>query len=233
MPSTTHLPPAIFSRYTHAHTSGDAILDFLIAARLAFTLRSGSAEAPLDVGEMQVLKSAAVSNDRLAAVAVTWLQAHRFIQCDDLDLRRAIDRYARQLQQLQERALASASSASSSSACGTGAVLGDDPIPGPKALADVVEALIAAVFVDTHGRFEEVARVFLPRVLPRVGGGAGGGQGGDEGGKDAAGDDGESGEQKRVLRAADRARLEQAFPELWRLCDEHFPSGVLDGLWSD
>jgi hypothetical protein len=94
-----------------------------------------------------------------------------------------------------------------------------------------MEALIAAVFIDTHGRFEEVARIFLPRILPRVGGGAGARLGVE--GEDSAGDEGKGAEEERALRAADRARLEQAFPELWRLCDERFPSSAMEAVWTD
>jgi hypothetical protein len=92
-----------------------------------------------NVDGLQLEKQRLVNNDHMAEVAAEALQLDKFMACDDIALHREVQAY-------MERA-----------ACRREG-------EGPKILADMFEALVAAVFIDAGGSLETVHDVLLPRL---------------------------------------------------------------------
>jgi dsRNA-specific ribonuclease len=171
--------------YQRLEFFGDALLDYVVVAQ-AFHDTEGEAAG---IEEVQAVKQAVVSNDHLAQRAVEWLQLHRLVFMSDLELRRAINAFA----SLPEA--------------------GQREHGGPKALADVMEALVAAVFFDCGGRFAVVHQVFHEKLRHE---------------KAAAGADGGSARPPAVDFTLDKllqsgkpvdvGRLRERFPDVMGLC---------------
>jgi hypothetical protein len=89
-----------------------------------------------DPGALHLAKISTVNNDALGAKAAQWLVAHKHVRVDSLALMAQIEAH-----------------------------LKGDAGP-PKVLADVMESLIAAVFVDTGGDLPLVYRTFMPHLMP-------------------------------------------------------------------
>ena len=107
---------------------------------------------------------------------------------------------------------------------------------GPKALADVVEALIAAVFLDTQGDVEKVYQLFLLKLMESVLGEEE--ESGDKNDELMDDDDaqpssgagkGERG-KKNMFAVEDREALASFFPNLWGICIQTLP-GMMEHVW--
>lgn len=89
-----------------------------------------------DPGRLTAEKASLVGNHFLAWVAADQLSVHKFMYYDSVELAQVVSKYL---------------------------VLPDrDPEKAPKALADIVEALVAAVYIDAQGDFQMLYSVFYP-----------------------------------------------------------------------
>jgi len=131
------------SDYQRFEFLGDALLDLMVMVQILYE-NPDSPPKPLHVE-----KGVTVSNEHLARRALEWLQLHRFYDSDSIELNRCVETYAND-------AIAFAQGIDEWNPSKNGS--------GPKALADVLEALIAAVFIDTAGNIEHLVEIFLPRL---------------------------------------------------------------------
>lgn len=138
----------IISDYQRLEFLGDALLDYMVMVQILFE-NPDFMPKPLHVEKRQT-----VSNEHLAKRALEWLQLHRFYDSDSIELNRCVEMFASDSNALDggrededEQSDGAARSAS-----------------GPKALADVLEALIASVYIDSEGDIQRLVEVFMPFI---------------------------------------------------------------------
>ncbi|CAM9208762.1 unnamed protein product, partial [Chrysoparadoxa australica] len=113
-------PPIPMSDYQRVEFLGDSVLSYLVVVQLYFRDRS------LSPGDISKRKANLVNNNSLAALGQSLLGVHQFLRASP-ELLNAISLYQRAEEKRQRLTVTSA----------------------PKQLADVVEALIGAVFLDS------------------------------------------------------------------------------------
>lgn len=131
-----------FGDYQRLEFLGDAVLDMLVVMVLFRKERSFQPQ------ELNDEKSKVVRNGALALWGMKKLEIDRFIRLgSNVELRDALRQFRRGRQEGRN----------------------PDMVMNhgyPKAVADVVEALIAAVYLDSEGDMDRVAQVFLPFIMP-------------------------------------------------------------------
>ncbi|TFK55753.1 ribonuclease III [Heliocybe sulcata] len=137
--------------YERLEFLGDAILDFMVIRHLYFR------ETQLSPGGLTLLKGAMVSNSALAALCV-WSGLHRHLLFESKELASSIQTYEAQLKVRQDTEYAEAD------------LEGRSPgqywldIEPPKALSDVVESIIGAIYISDN--FSPVgSEAFFVKVL--------------------------------------------------------------------
>jgi len=134
------------SDYQRLEFLGDALLDYMVMVQILFE-NPDFMPKPLHVEKRQT-----VSNEHLAKRALEWLQLHRFYDSDSIELNRCVEMYVNDSVALdggrEGKGKQSDGAAGSES--------------GPKALADVLEALIASVYIDSEGDIQRLVEVFVP-----------------------------------------------------------------------
>ncbi|EPQ59279.1 hypothetical protein GLOTRDRAFT_136195 [Gloeophyllum trabeum ATCC 11539] len=123
--------------YERLEFLGDAILDFMVIRHLYYR------ETQLSPGGLTLLKGAMVSNSALAAVCV-WSGLHKHLLFESRDLANGIQAYEVQLKAKQEEEYRLAREEGRS----PGQYWLD--IEPPKALSDVVESIIGAVYISDN-----------------------------------------------------------------------------------
>lgn len=135
----------IISDYQRLEFLGDALLDYMVMVQILF-------ENPDFMPKLlHVEKRQTVSNEHLAKRALEWLQLHRFYDSDSIELNRCVEIYVNDSVAIDGR---EGEGEQSNGAAGSGS--------GPKALADVLEALIASVYIDSEGDIQRLVEVFVP-----------------------------------------------------------------------
>lgn len=138
----------IISDYQRLEFLGDALLDYMVMVQILFE-NPGFMPKPLHVEKRQT-----VSNEHLAKRALEWLQLHRFYDSDSIELNRCVEMFANDSNALdcgrEDEDEQSDGAAGSES--------------GPKVLADVLEALIASVYIDSEGDIQRLVDVFMPFI---------------------------------------------------------------------
>ncbi|KZV28379.1 dicer-like protein 4 [Dorcoceras hygrometricum] len=129
--------------YQRLEFLGDAVLDYLITSYLY------SVYPNLKPGQLTDLRSASVNNISFADVAGRW-SLHKFILCDSSPLREAITAYLN-------------STRTSSSAKGH-----IEELTCPKALGDVVESCVGALFLDAGFDLNRVWKIVYSLLDPIV-----------------------------------------------------------------
>ncbi|KAF9226467.1 hypothetical protein BS17DRAFT_775670 [Gyrodon lividus] len=137
--------------YERLEFLGDAILDFMVVRHIF------SHNKKLSPGAMTMLKGAMVSNSALAAVCVS-CGLHKHLHFDSYPLATAFETYVRQLELKEQQEIKAATQ--------------EDRNPGqywldvepPKALSDIVESIIGAIYVS-DGFTSNGAEAFFNRVL--------------------------------------------------------------------
>jgi len=136
----------IISDYQRLEFLGDALLDYMVIVQILF-------ENPDFMPKLlHVEKRQTVSNEHLAKRALEWLQLHRFYDSDSIELNRCVEMYVNDSVALDGGREGEVEQ--SAGAAGSGS--------GPKALADVLEALIASVYIDSEGDIQRLVEVFVP-----------------------------------------------------------------------
>ncbi len=136
----------LISDYQRLEFLGDALLDFMVVVQLLFDYPDDQPK------EIHIEKRLSVSNNHLAKRALEWLQLHRFYDSDSIELNRSVEMYANNAISF------------SNDEDGTEQEAQYLDGSGPKALADVLEALIAAVYIDCEGDVGRLVEVFLPYI---------------------------------------------------------------------
>ncbi|KAI9229198.1 MAG: ribonuclease III domain-containing protein, partial [Piptocephalis tieghemiana] len=143
--------------YQRLESLGDAILDFLVVEYLIDRFPS------LGAGELTVLKGACVSNEILGAICIS-VGLHQHIQHYSSPLAGDILEYTKRLE-VHRRAF-------EEGADGGFEALGHieywREVKPPKVLADVVEAVFGAVFMDDQCRMQGVRGLFSRWILPMI-----------------------------------------------------------------
>ncbi|KAA1477124.1 hypothetical protein DENSPDRAFT_571422 [Dentipellis sp. KUC8613] len=132
--------------YQRLEFLGDAIIDFVVMTYLFKKYPSATSH------QLSWPRSRAVCAPPLAYVAVKHLGLHKLMMANNSELSIAIDRYAPILEQLSPRDIVLQSWA-------------HDP---PKAISDILESLVAAIFVDSAYNFHKTAVIvegFMSDIL--------------------------------------------------------------------
>ncbi|KAF8165429.1 hypothetical protein B0H34DRAFT_689150 [Crassisporium funariophilum] len=123
--------------YERLEFIGDAILDFMVIRHIY------DRDQQLSPGALTMLKGAMVSNSALAAVCV-WSGLHEHLLFDSSQLASSIQGYANELQDRQDKEYALAKQEGRS----VGQYWLD--IEPPKALSDLVESIIGAIYISDN-----------------------------------------------------------------------------------
>jgi len=219
-PSTNTITYRGCGDYQRLEFLGDAVVDVLVMTTLFHHHPSWTPE------ELTNHHHEVVGNQSLASWGMTRLEVDRFIRSDSIDLNEALTAARRRsrrgggggastITSSNGGSSSSSSSSSGSSTGGGGGGGGGGHLP--KAMADVVESLVAAVYLDTEGDMERVAQLFLPLIMGGDGG-MGGGQGDEEEGGPAANGGDDEGRSSGMEGDDDGdgivARLQAIFPSL-------------------
>ncbi|KAL0345690.1 UNVERIFIED_CONTAM: Dicer-like protein 4 [Sesamum radiatum] len=129
--------------YQRLEFLGDAVLDYLITSYLY------SVYPNLKPGQLTDLRSVSVNNTSFADVAGRW-SFHKFIICDSSVLRETMTKYVNNI---------------GSSATGKGQI---EEKTCPKALGDLVESCMGAVFLDTGFDLNHVWKIMLSLLDPII-----------------------------------------------------------------
>ncbi|KAI3443972.1 hypothetical protein Pfo_000637 [Paulownia fortunei] len=129
--------------YQRLEFLGDAVLDYLITSYL-YTMYPN-----LKPGHLTDLRSASVSNISFADVAGRW-SFHKFIICDSSDLRESMAKYVDNIGNSE-----SVEGYIEEKTC-------------PKALGDLVESCMGALFLDTGSDLRHVWNIMLSLLDPSV-----------------------------------------------------------------
>ncbi|XP_020549658.1 dicer-like protein 4 isoform X2 [Sesamum indicum] len=129
--------------YQRLEFLGDAVLDYLITSYLY------SVYPNLKPGQLTDLRSVSVNNISFADVAGRW-SFHKFIICDSSVLRETMTKYVNNI---------------GSSATGKGRI---EEKTCPKALGDLVESCMGAVFLDTGFDLNHVWKIMLSLLDPII-----------------------------------------------------------------
>ncbi|KAK5773170.1 hypothetical protein PVK06_049475 [Gossypium arboreum] len=139
----THASANEFYCYQRLEFLGDSVLDLLITRYLYCN------HTDIDSGELTDLRSASVSNETFAQVAVR-NDLHKHLRhCSPLLLDQ-ISEYARSFPESWDT---------------TRSVPG---IKGPKALGELIESIVTAILIDTNLNLDEVWRIVEPLLSPIV-----------------------------------------------------------------
>ncbi|KIJ20171.1 hypothetical protein PAXINDRAFT_126718 [Paxillus involutus ATCC 200175] len=137
--------------YERLEFLGDAILDFMVVRHIY------GRDENLSPGAMTLLKGAMVSNSALAAVCVS-CGLHRYLHFDSYTLATVFETYSRQLELKQKQETEAAAREGRS----PGQYWLD--VEPPKALSDIVESIIGAIYVS-DGFTSDGTEEFFSRVL--------------------------------------------------------------------
>ncbi|KIK99243.1 hypothetical protein PAXRUDRAFT_30619 [Paxillus rubicundulus Ve08.2h10] len=137
--------------YERLEFLGDAILDFMVVRHIY------SRDEKLSPGAMTLLKGAMVSNSALAAVCVS-CGLHKYLHFDSYTLATVFETYSRQLELKQKQETEAAER--------EGRNIGQYwlDVEPPKALSDIVESVIGAIYVS-DGFTSDGTEEFFSRVL--------------------------------------------------------------------
>ena len=220
----------LVSDYQRFEFLGDALLDYIVVVQVAFE----HPEWPPQ--RLHNSKQAVVTNEHLAQCALHWLQLHRFYESDSIELNHCVERFAQhELGGGQGDEGDDGEGDEEEEAAEEDEKDAKKRNSGPKTLADVLEALVAAVFIDCHGDVTRLAQVFLPFLRPRAPRQRPGGPGGGANGA-LAGMYGDPGARRWTQRnrlaegltVEDETRLHELFPSISRLLSDELGLGRLD-----
>lgn len=135
---------------------GDSILDYLVITYL-YTLDESWQPNRLNTGKERL-----VGNDALGKIACMTLEVHKYMYLDSIELGKQLEEFYKDMKAGYDKT--------------------DGLLSVPKALADVLEALVAAVYLDTSCDIEFVYEFFMEILLKndRGQGSRQGGEGGEE-----------------------------------------------------
>ncbi|MBA0752984.1 hypothetical protein Gogos_000140, partial [Gossypium gossypioides] len=139
----THASANEFYCYQRLEFLGDSVLDLLITRYLYCN------HTDIDSGELTDLRSASVSNETFAQVAVR-NDLHKHLRHCSTLLLDQISEYAQSFPESWDTTRSVPS------------------IKGPKALGDLIESIVAAILIDTNLNLDEVWRIVEPLLSPIV-----------------------------------------------------------------
>ena len=138
--------------YQRLEFFGDALIDYIVIVKL---FQENEDFTPEHITTRQ---HSWVSNDSFSTWGADVWELHKFMRIDSFDLMRTLEAFAMRDEESEDEKgeedeeQKANKKKKKNMAC-------------PKALADVVESLAAAVFLDSEGDVSCLARVFMPRVL--------------------------------------------------------------------